>query len=94
MVFPLPPAACMSIDCSSCRARGVCSTSCQPAISTAIRGRKQAVTRQLCRAEERQSLSYKTAGVDIDAGNEVVRRIQKLNPQIGGFSGLVPFGAH
>ncbi|CAL8460834.1 g365 [Coccomyxa elongata] len=33
-----------------------------------------------------------TAGVDIDAGNELVRRIQKLNPQIGGFSGFVPFG--
>ena len=32
------------------------------------------------------------AGVDIDAGNELVRRIQKLNPSIGGFSGLVPFG--
>eukprot|EP00887_Chlorella_sp_A99_P001916 scaffold18.g1916.t1 len=37
-------------------------------------------------------LSYKDAGVDIDAGNELVRRIQKLNPSIGGFSGLVPFG--
>lgn len=30
--------------------------------------------------------------MDIDAGNELVRRIQKLNPSIGGFSGLVPFG--
>jgi len=37
-------------------------------------------------------LSYKQAGVDIDAGDELVRRIQKLNPSIGGFSGLVPFG--
>jgi hypothetical protein len=37
-------------------------------------------------------LSYKAAGVDIDAGDELVRRIQKLNPSIGGFSGLVPFG--
>lgn len=37
-------------------------------------------------------LSYKEAGVDIDAGNELVKRIQKLNPSIGGFSGLVPFG--
>ena len=36
--------------------------------------------------------SYKDAGVDIDAGNELVRRIQKLNPSIGGFSGMVPFG--
>lgn len=38
-------------------------------------------------------LSYRDAGVDIDAGNELVRRIQKLNPSIGGFSGMVPFGA-
>lgn len=37
-------------------------------------------------------LSYKDAGVDIDAGNELVKRIQKMNPSIGGFSGLVPFG--
>ncbi len=37
-------------------------------------------------------LSYKQAGVDIDAGDELVRRIQKLNPSIGGFSGMVPFG--
>ena len=46
----------------------------------------------VCRAEKAESLTYATAGVDIDAGNELVRRIQKLNPQIGGFSGLVPFG--
>jgi phosphoribosylformylglycinamidine cyclo-ligase len=37
-------------------------------------------------------LSYKDAGVDIDAGNELVRRIKKMNPSIGGFSGMVPFG--
>lgn len=42
------------------------------------------------RAEE--GLSYKAAGVDIEAGNELVKRIQKLNPSIGGFSGMVPFG--
>jgi hypothetical protein len=41
-----------------------------------------------------ERLSYKDAGVDIDAGNELVRRIQKLNPTIGGFSGMVPFGKH
>jgi phosphoribosylformylglycinamidine cyclo-ligase len=39
-----------------------------------------------------EGLSYKAAGVDIDAGDELVKRIQKLNPTIGGFSGLVPFG--
>lgn len=40
-----------------------------------------------------EGLSYKDAGVDIDAGNELVRRIKKMNPSIGGFSGMVPFGA-
>ena len=45
----------------------------------------------MCLAQA-QSLDYKQAGVDIDAGAELVRRIQKLNPSIGGFSGLVPFG--
>lgn len=39
-----------------------------------------------------QGMSYRSAGVDIDAGNELVRRIQALNPSIGGFSGMVPFG--
>jgi hypothetical protein len=39
-----------------------------------------------------QGMSYRSAGVDIDAGNELVRRIQALNPNIGGFSGMVPFG--
>lgn len=32
------------------------------------------------------------AGVDTDAGNELVERIKKINPNIGGFSGLFPFG--
>lgn len=43
-------------------------------------------------AAPKEGLSYKAAGVDIDAGDELVKRIQKLNPSIGGFSGLVPFG--
>ena len=30
--------------------------------------------------------------MDIDAGNELVNRIKKLNPEIGGFAGLYPFG--
>ena len=38
-------------------------------------------------------LDYKAAGVDIDAGNELVQRIKKLNPEIGGFNGMYPFGA-
>lgn len=31
-------------------------------------------------------ITYKTAGVDIDAGNELVERIKKMAPRIGGFS--------
>lgn len=39
-----------------------------------------------------EGLTYKKAGVDIDAGDELVKRIQKMNPNIGGFGGMVPFG--
>eukprot|EP00897_Mesotaenium_endlicherianum_P001865 jgi/Mesen1/1706/ME000138S00571 len=39
-------------------------------------------------------LTYKDAGVDIDAGAELVRRIAKMAPGIGGFGGLFPFGDH
>lgn len=38
-------------------------------------------------------LTYKDAGVDIDAGSELVKRIAKMAPGIGGFGGLFPFGA-
>ncbi|KQK12330.1 phosphoribosylformylglycinamidine cyclo-ligase, chloroplastic [Brachypodium distachyon] len=37
-------------------------------------------------------MTYKGAGVDIDAGTELVRRIRKLAPGIGGFGGLFPHG--
>lgn len=39
-----------------------------------------------------KSMNYKEAGVDIEAGTELINRIKKLNPEIGGFSGLYPFG--
>ncbi len=40
-----------------------------------------------------QGLTYKQAGVDIDAGDELVRRIKKMNPSMNtGFNGFVPFG--
>lgn len=39
-----------------------------------------------------RGLTYKDAGVDIDAGSELVRRIAKLAPGIGGFGGLFPLG--
>jgi phosphoribosylformylglycinamidine cyclo-ligase len=37
-------------------------------------------------------LNYKLAGVDIDRGDELVQRLQKFCPDIGGFSGLFPLG--
>lgn len=37
-------------------------------------------------------LTYKSSGVDIDAGSELVKRIAKMTPGIGGFGGLYPFG--
>ncbi|WJX53733.1 Phosphoribosylformylglycinamidine cyclo-ligase, chloroplastic/mitochondrial [Trifolium repens] len=41
---------------------------------------------------EGEGLTYKDAGVDIDAGSELVRRIAKMAPGIGGFGGLFPLG--
>jgi len=35
-------------------------------------------------------ITYKQSGVNIDAGNELVRRIKKKLPKIGGFGGLFP----
>src|SRR5205823_4358345 len=39
---------------------------------------------------EEEMITYKKAGVDIDAGNELVRRIKKMAPRIGGFSDGMP----
>ncbi|KAL4445380.1 hypothetical protein ABPG77_011205 [Micractinium sp. CCAP 211/92] len=70
----------------------------QAAPATCVVGQHAAARRQRRRAVAAAAdggsggLSYKDAGVDIDAGNELVKRIQKLNPNIGGFSGMVPFG--
>lgn len=36
-------------------------------------------------------MSYERSGVNINAGNELTKRIVKLNPMIGGFSGSMPF---
>lgn len=36
------------------------------------------------------AITYKKAGVDIEAGNELVKRIKKKLPDIGGFGGLFP----
>uniref|UniRef100_J3LUG1 phosphoribosylformylglycinamidine cyclo-ligase n=2 Tax=Oryza brachyantha TaxID=4533 RepID=J3LUG1_ORYBR len=44
--------------------------------------------------EEGEGMTYKDAGVDIDTGAELVRRIARMAPGIGGFGGLFPFGDH
>lgn len=44
-------------------------------------------------AAAKGGLTYKDSGVDIDAGNELVKRIAKMTPGIGGFGGVFPFGA-
>lgn len=36
-------------------------------------------------------ITYKKAGVDIEAGDALVDRIKRLSPVIGGFAGLLPF---
>eukprot|EP00210_Caulerpa_lentillifera_P004178 g3984.t1 len=54
--------------------------------------RLERMLKEVTDAERFLSRDYKKAGVDIDAGNELVRRIRRLNPNIGGFNGLVPFG--
>ena len=46
----------------------------------------------LAQATAAEPMTYKAAGVDINAGAELVRRIKKMNPSVGGFSGLFPFG--
>ncbi len=35
-------------------------------------------------------ITYKKAGVDVDAGDALVQRIKKMSPAIGGFAGLFP----
>uniref|UniRef100_A0A1J3K456 phosphoribosylformylglycinamidine cyclo-ligase n=1 Tax=Noccaea caerulescens TaxID=107243 RepID=A0A1J3K456_NOCCA len=40
--------------------------------------------------EGSSGLTYKDSGVDIDAGTELIRRIAKMAPGIGGFSGRIP----
>ena len=74
---PRPPAASSSASSSGRRCRRRAAAAAPPRAAGGSSG---------------GGLSYKAAGVDIDAGDELVRRIQKLNPSIGGFSGLVPFG--
>ncbi|KAE8009395.1 hypothetical protein FH972_005833 [Carpinus fangiana] len=61
-------------------------------------GAARSSTRNSCRlfsvpkSNSGESLTYKDAGVDIDAGSELVHRIAKMAPGIGGFGGLFPLG--
>ncbi len=81
------------LDASSSRMPGICSTSGRMVANTQAPTSARRGRHTICQASKAEALSYRTAGVDIDAGNELVRRIQKMNPSIGGFSGMVPFGA-
>ncbi|KAH6773484.1 phosphoribosylformylglycinamidine cyclo-ligase [Perilla frutescens var. hirtella] len=47
---------------------------------------------EIAAGEKSDGLTYKDAGVDIDAGSELVRRIAKMVSGIGGFGGLFPLG--
>ena len=65
-----------------------------PQASAAARMRRVAVSCSgSSSADEDGGMTYKGAGVDIDAGTELVRRIRKMAPGIGGFGGLYPHGA-
>ena len=81
-----------TVDASVNRSSGICSTSGRLSASDYVKFNGENALKMSCKASKAEGLSYKTAGVDIDAGNELVRRIQKMNPNIGGFSGMVPFG--
>ena len=80
----------MSAADASVRRLAVSSSAILPPRPAASRTRRAASIRPQAASDDQ--LTYAKAGVDIDAGDELVRRIQKLNPAIGGFSGLVPFG--
>jgi len=50
-------------------------------------------TQQLTHSPNPTTTTTPQAGVDIDAGEELVRRIKAMNPSLNtGFSGMVPFG--
>ncbi|KAJ4768924.1 Phosphoribosylformylglycinamidine cyclo-ligase [Rhynchospora pubera] len=51
-----------------------------------------AISHGVDKGEHEKGMTYKGAGVDIDAGTELVRRIAKMAPGIGGFGGHFPFG--
>lgn len=68
-----------------------CNLNHAPAAGRPVPQRRSVMVRSA--KPNKDGLTYKEAGVDIEAGNELVERLKKLNPEIGGFSGLFPFGA-
>ncbi|CAH2065039.1 unnamed protein product, partial [Thlaspi arvense] len=46
----------------------------------------------LSMSKKDDGFTYKDSGVDIDAGTELITRISKMAPMIGGFSGGIPIG--
>ncbi|CAI9115663.1 OLC1v1016632C1 [Oldenlandia corymbosa var. corymbosa] len=79
----VPTGACRKFDC---RVGGSGSV---PSSSMAARSTRLNAT---ANDDGHEGLTYKGAGVDIDAGTELVRRIAKMAPGIGGFGGLFPLG--
>ncbi|XVF80649.1 hypothetical protein PTKIN_Ptkin15bG0090900 [Pterospermum kingtungense] len=68
-----------------------------PLFSLSIQGRHSVSNSRILSMSKKDSdgaggLTYKDSGVDIDAGSELVRRIAKMAPGIGGFGGLYPLG--
>lgn len=76
--FLVPFGLCKKVDCRSKESSIIISMSSRSRVETA--------------EDDADRLTYKDAGVDIDAGSELVRRIAKMAPGIGGFGGLYPLG--
>ncbi|KAJ7563720.1 hypothetical protein O6H91_03G123200 [Diphasiastrum complanatum] len=100
-IFSSHYSTCLSSSCSSNRSLSLrCSvvrlTLAESRAEEAERTKRVVAERKWrTRAVEQRngpSLTYKDAGVDIDAGTELVRRIAAMAPGIGGFGGLFPFG--
>ncbi|XP_051125592.1 phosphoribosylformylglycinamidine cyclo-ligase, chloroplastic-like [Andrographis paniculata] len=89
--------------CRSNLTNGFLSNNCKQAVVGGREVRKQSLSLSMSSSGIRNQvetspedkgtgLTYKDAGVDIDAGSELVRRIAKMAPGIGGFGGLFPLG--
>ncbi|XP_057427367.1 phosphoribosylformylglycinamidine cyclo-ligase, chloroplastic/mitochondrial-like [Lotus japonicus] len=92
LAVPSPKPNSTNSNCSSISSRGLrCPTGGYTggvlSMSTSRRDKNAVVA-----GAEGKGLTYRDAGVDIDAGSELVRRIAKMAPGIGGFGGLFPLG--